>query len=138
MKWPSASGGRQSSPCTVEVPHTTTLGRAVSASAAAIASANAAVSWPSMSWACQPKAAHFSAIGSIVVIVSTGPSTWELLLSSKHDEAAQAEVSSEDRRLPNLALLHLAVTDEREGARGGTTETVRQGEPGSSGEALTE
>ena len=49
---------------------------------AARAAATASTSCPSRSAVSQPNACHFAAIGSIVVMVSTGPSTWELFASS--------------------------------------------------------
>ncbi len=60
----------------------TTLGRGC-ATAVAIARLTASASWPSTSSACHPKLAHLAAIGSIVVIEDTGPSTWESLASSR-------------------------------------------------------
>src|SRR5260370_16979383 len=82
MKWPSASGGRQARPWRVDVRHTRTCGRLASA-AAARAAANAVTSWPSRSVASQPNVRHFALIGSTVVMLSTGPSTWELLASTR-------------------------------------------------------
>ena len=59
-----------------------TWGRAARAPAAS-AAAIAAASCPSRPAASQPNADHFAATGSIVVMLSTGPSTWELFASSR-------------------------------------------------------
>src|SRR5215472_11325087 len=82
MKWPSVSAGRQDRPCRVEVRQTSTWGRVVPVLAARAVTI-AATSWPSRSTAAQPNACHFAAIGSIVVMLSTGPSTWELFASRR-------------------------------------------------------
>ena len=114
----------------------TTLGRG-SATAVVIAWLTAFASCPSTSSAFHPKLAHLAAIGSSVVIEDTGPSTCELLASSRTTRLSKVLVSREHGGFPGLPLLELTVTYEHEHAGiGVAAHLVRQGESGRAGQAL--
>ena len=97
---------------------------------------NASISWPSTSATRQPNARHLSANGSSVVTEVTGPSTCELLASITTDEPAQAPVRGEHRRLPYLALFHLAIAEKRESVAILAGKLGREREPDCAGKPL--
>jgi hypothetical protein len=137
MKCPSASAGRQSSPCVVDVRFIRTYG-CFSSPASASALITAPTSCPSMSRAVQPNASHFAAMGSIVVIVVHRAVHLGVVRVEQHGQAVQPVVTGEHRRLPDLALLELAVADHRERAPVLAGEAVRQGEARGGRQALPE
>ena len=68
----------------------------------------------------QPNASHLAAIGSIVVIESTGPSTWELLASSRtvsRDSPWCAANIAASQTWPSSSSPSLTIANVRRSAR---------------------
>ncbi len=138
MKCPSASGGRQSRPCLVEVRQTTTLGRPVCSS--------------------RPGQRGGQRIRVVTVELLHVPAERRPLRGDglergdaihrpvhlgvvgvdQHHQAVKMMVRGEQGRLPDLPLLQFPVADHREDPRAGAAEPVREGEAQRRGEPLTE
>ena len=128
----------KSTPLPLTVSQMTTVGAPCVAWAPSMASPIWAKSWPSISRTSQPNARHLSASGSRLMTSSVRPSIIMWLRSTNAVRCVGLEVGGGHGRLPDGALVALAVAEHAVGAPGLLLEPGAQRHAQRHGEAVAE